>query len=76
MPTRSQFEPAVREGDLFGRGAADMKGGIAATAFAIPALAHGPGLLPVSRGPDEFVSIERLLEYAEIHALTAVRMLS
>jgi len=36
---RSQFEPAVRKGSLFGRGAADMKGGIAAMAFALKALA-------------------------------------
>lgn len=36
---RSQFEPVVRGGNLFGRGAADMKGRIAAMAFAIRALA-------------------------------------
>ncbi len=36
---RAQFEPAVRKGNLFGRGAADMKGGIAAMAFAVRALA-------------------------------------
>lgn len=45
-------------------------------ALGIPALAYGPGLLSVSHGPDEFVSIERLLECAEIYALTAVRLLS
>jgi acetylornithine deacetylase/succinyl-diaminopimelate desuccinylase family protein len=45
-------------------------------AFGIPALAYGPGLLSVSHGPDEFVSIERLLECAEIYALTAVQLLS
>ena len=36
---RSQFEPAVRKGNLHGRGGADMKGGIAAMALAIRALA-------------------------------------
>jgi len=45
-------------------------------ALGIPALAYGPGLLSVSHGPDEFVSIERLLECAEIYALTALRLLS
>jgi succinyl-diaminopimelate desuccinylase len=35
----SQFEPVLRKGNLHGRGAADMKGGIAATAFAVRALA-------------------------------------
>jgi len=36
---RAQFKPAVRKTNLHGRGAADMKGGIAAMAFAIRALA-------------------------------------
>jgi acetylornithine deacetylase/succinyl-diaminopimelate desuccinylase-like protein len=45
-------------------------------AIGIPALAYGPGLLSVAHGPDEFVSIERLLECAEIYARTAVRLLS
>lgn len=45
-------------------------------ALGIPALAYGPGLLSVAHGPDEFVSIERLLECAEIYARTAVRLLS
>ena len=36
----SQFKPVVRKTNLHGRGAADMKGGIAAMAFAIRALAE------------------------------------
>lgn len=45
-------------------------------AFGIQALAYGPGLLSVSYGPDEFDSIEGLLECAEVYALKAVRLLS
>jgi acetylornithine deacetylase/succinyl-diaminopimelate desuccinylase family protein len=45
-------------------------------AVGIPALAYGPGLLSVSHGPDESVSVEKLLECAEVYALTAVRLLS
>jgi acetylornithine deacetylase/succinyl-diaminopimelate desuccinylase-like protein len=42
----------------------------------IPALAYGPGLLSVSHGPDEFVSIPKLLECAEVYAGAAIRLLS
>jgi succinyl-diaminopimelate desuccinylase len=42
----------------------------------IPALAYGPGLLSVSHDPDEFVSVRRLVECAEVYALAAVRLLS
>lgn len=45
-------------------------------AFGIPALAYGPGLLSVSHGPNEFVSVRRLVECAEVYALAAVRLLS
>ncbi len=42
----------------------------------IPAFAYGPGLLSVSHGPHEFVSIDKMLACAEVYALTAIRMLS
>jgi acetylornithine deacetylase/succinyl-diaminopimelate desuccinylase-like protein len=45
-------------------------------ALGIPALAYGPGLLAVSHGPREFVSVKRLVECAEVYALTAARLLS
>ena len=45
-------------------------------ALGIPALAYGPGLLSVSHGPHEFVSVRKLVQCAEVYALTAVRLLS
>ena len=45
-------------------------------ALGIPALAYGPGLLSVAHGPNEFVSIPKLVQYAEVYALTAMRLLS
>lgn len=45
-------------------------------ALGIPALAYGPGLLSVSHGPNEFVSVPRLIECAEVYALAAVRLMS
>jgi acetylornithine deacetylase/succinyl-diaminopimelate desuccinylase family protein len=45
-------------------------------ALGIPALAYGPGLLSVSHGPHEFVAVDKLLECAEVYAMTAVRLLS
>lgn len=42
----------------------------------IPALAYGPGLLSVSHGPQEFVAVKKLVECAEVYALTAVQLLS
>jgi acetylornithine deacetylase/succinyl-diaminopimelate desuccinylase-like protein len=45
-------------------------------ALGIPALAYGPGLLTVSHGPNELVSVEKLLQCAEVYALTAMRLLT
>ena len=45
-------------------------------ALGVPALAYGPGLLSVSHGPSEFVSVKRLVECAEVYALTAARLLA
>ena len=41
----------------------------------IAALAYGPGLLTVSHGPNEFVPIDRIVQCAEIYALTATELL-
>ena len=41
----------------------------------IPALAYGPGLLSVAHGPHEFVSVKKLVQVAEIYALTALQLL-
>lgn len=41
----------------------------------IPAFAYGAGLLSVSHGPHEFVSIDKLVECAEVYALAAARLL-
>jgi succinyl-diaminopimelate desuccinylase len=45
-------------------------------ALGIPALAYGPGLLSVSHGPHEFVSVQKLVQCAEVYASTATRLLS
>jgi acetylornithine deacetylase/succinyl-diaminopimelate desuccinylase-like protein len=45
-------------------------------ALGVPALAYGPGLLSVAHGPNEFVSVDRLVQCAEVYALTAMRLLS
>jgi acetylornithine deacetylase/succinyl-diaminopimelate desuccinylase-like protein len=42
----------------------------------VPAFAYGPGLLTVSHGPNEFVTVDRIVECAAIYALTAADALS
>jgi len=42
----------------------------------IPAFAYGPGLLTVSHGPNEFVPIDRIVQCAQIYALTAAELLA
>lgn len=42
----------------------------------VPSMAYGPGLLSLSHGPNEFVSIRKLVQCAEVYALTAMRLLS
>lgn len=41
----------------------------------IPAMAYGPGLLSVSHGPNEYVSVAKMLQYAEVYALSAASLL-
>jgi acetylornithine deacetylase/succinyl-diaminopimelate desuccinylase-like protein len=45
-------------------------------ALGIPSMAYGPGLLSVSHGPNEFVSVGHLVQCAEVYALTAMRLLA
>lgn len=40
----------------------------------IPAFAYGPGLLTVSHGPHEFVPIARIVECAQVYAMTATKL--
>jgi acetylornithine deacetylase/succinyl-diaminopimelate desuccinylase family protein len=42
----------------------------------IPAFAYGPGMLTVSHGPNEFVTVDRIVECAAVYALTAAEVLS
>jgi acetylornithine deacetylase/succinyl-diaminopimelate desuccinylase-like protein len=44
-------------------------------ALGIPSVAYGPGLLSVAHGPHEFVSVRKLVQCAEVYALTALRLL-
>ena len=41
----------------------------------VPAFAYGPGLLRVSHGPEEYVSLENVESCAAIYALTAIKIL-
>jgi acetylornithine deacetylase/succinyl-diaminopimelate desuccinylase family protein len=41
----------------------------------IPAFAYGPGLLSVSHGPNEFVPVDRIVDCAQVYALTALELL-
>ena len=45
-------------------------------ALGIPAMSYGPGLLSVAHGPNEFVSVRKLVQCAEVYALTAMRLLA
>lgn len=40
----------------------------------LPAFAYGPGLLSVSHGPAEYVSVDRVVQCAQIYALTAAEL--
>ncbi len=42
----------------------------------IPAYAYGPGLLEVSHGQEEYVSIREILNCTMVYALTALRLLT
>jgi acetylornithine deacetylase/succinyl-diaminopimelate desuccinylase-like protein len=42
----------------------------------VPALAYGPGLLEISHGPNECVSIDALVSSCAIYALAAARILA
>ncbi len=42
----------------------------------IPAFAYGPGLLSVAHGPNEYVNLKKVEEFALIYALTACDILS
>lgn len=44
-------------------------------AHGIPALAYGPGLLSVSHGPNEYVSLRAMERCAAVYALAAARLL-
>lgn len=77
-PLSAALSGAVR--DIAGEAPSfEMCPGLLETRFyvgcGVPALAYGPGLLAVSHGPDEYVSVDDLLGCASVYALTASRML-
>ena len=41
----------------------------------VPSYAYGPGLLSVAHGPDEYVDLRRVIEYAAVYALAAIKVL-
>jgi succinyl-diaminopimelate desuccinylase len=41
----------------------------------MPAYAYGPGLLSVAHGPNEYVDLRKVIEFAAIYALTALDLL-
>ena len=43
------FTPVLRNGELYGRGAGDMKGSIAALLMAVEALRHNPPVARIQR---------------------------
>ena len=68
--TRPPFEARVEDGRVYGRGACDMKGGIAAAVVAVEALmdsgAELPGALEISgTGDEEFRRLRRRRWLAE-----------
>jgi succinyl-diaminopimelate desuccinylase len=82
-PDRSALGTALAESivDVTGRPAVfEMCPGLLETRFyarlGVPAFAYGPGILAVSHGPKEYVKISRMMESAEIYALTAARVLA
>ena len=80
---KSQFDPIVQKSNLHGRGSADMKGGIAAMAYAIYALAKSrftpKGRIVLVAVPDEETSGPRgtvALVQAGLIQNSAIRMLT